>query len=137
MSDVMRHGTTQSSIIPLSDGDEPRAVPTLDRIVASAASIDGVWAHDVQAGDWVVVRTRNSTYAAAAVGDGTFRMAGGWFSGSRTNLRVRISGCTWGGRAIHTGIVAAPSMFLEFSNGVRTTRIQHVRLIRSVGGRAQ
>jgi hypothetical protein len=64
-------------------------------------------------------------------------MAGGWFSGSRTNLRVRIAGCTWGGSAIHTGLVAAPGMFLEFANGVRTTRIQHVRLIRSSGDRAQ
>jgi hypothetical protein len=77
----------------------------------------------------VVVRTRNSVYSAAAVGDGTYYVAGGWFTGSRSNLRVGISGCTWGGRAIHTGLVAAPGMFLEFANGVRTTRIQHVRLI--------
>jgi len=133
----MRHDTTQSGIIPLSDLDQPRAVPTLDRIAASAGAIEGVWAHEVQAGDWVVVRTRNSTYSAAVLGDGTYYVAGGWFSGSRANLRLRITGCTWGGSAIHTGLVAAPGMFLEFSNGVRTTRIQHVRLIRSVGGRAQ
>jgi len=133
----MRHDTTPSGIIPVQDLDRRRAVSTLDRITASAATIDGVRAHEVQAGDWVVVRTRNSTYAAAAVGDGTYLVAGGWFSGSRANMRLRITGCTWAGSAIHTGLVAAPGMFLEFSNGVRTTRIQHVRLIRSVGGRAQ
>jgi hypothetical protein len=76
-------------------------------------------------------------YAAAAAGDGTYRVAGGWFSGSRTNLRIGISGCTWGGRAIHTGLVAAPGMFLEFANGVRTTRIQHVQLIPGGGARVQ
>ena len=40
-----------------------------------------------------------------------------------------------GGRAIHTGLVAAPGLFLEFTNGVRTTRIQHAWLI--PGGASQ
>jgi hypothetical protein len=117
--------------------DHGRIVRTLDQIAASAGAIEGVWARDVRAGDWLVVRTRNSVYAAAAVGDGTYDVAGGWFSGSRTNRRVGIAGCTWGGGAIHTGLVAAPGMFLEFANGVRTTRIQHVRLIRAAAGQAQ
>jgi hypothetical protein len=43
---------------------------------------------------------------------------------------VRILGCTWGGRAILTDMLAAPGMFIEFDNGVQTTRIQHVRLLR-------
>jgi hypothetical protein len=117
--------------------DRGRTVRTLDQIAASAGAIEGVRARDVHAGDWLIVRTRNSVYAAAAVGDGTYDVAGGWFSGTRTNLRVGIAGCTWGGGAIHTGLVAAPGMFLEFANGVRTTRIQHVRLIRAAADRAQ
>ena len=117
--------------------DREQSVQTLDRIAAAASRIDGVWSRDVQAGDWVIVRTRNSVYSAAAVGDGTYHVAGGWFSGDRTNLRVGISGCTWGGRVIQTRLVAAPGMFLEFANGVRTTRIQHVRLIPAGSGRAQ
>jgi hypothetical protein len=106
-------------------------------LVTSAGSVCGVRTSDVHPGDWVIVRTRNSVYAAAAADDGTYRVAGGWFTGSRTNLRIGISGCTWGGRAIHTGLVAAPGMFLEFANGVRTTRIQHVQLIPAGSGRAQ
>ena len=104
---------------------------TLDRIVDSVTAIEGIWAHDVHPGDWVVVRTRNSTYSLAAQGDGVYRVAGGWFATSGAEDReVRISGCTWGGAVIHTRLVAAPGMFLEFDNGVRTTRIRDVRVIR-------
>jgi hypothetical protein len=134
----MSADTAPSGIIDISGrSDTSRGVRTLSRVASHAAAIDGIWARDVQAGDWVVVRTRNSVYSAAAVGDGTYDVAGGWFSGSRANLRVRIAGCTWGGSAIHTGLVAAPGMFLEFDNGVRTTRIQDVRLIRGTAGGRQ
>ena len=129
--------TTTCSDIASHERDQGQRVRTLDRIAAATGVTDAVWACDVRAGDWVVVRTRNSVYAAAAVGDGTYDVAGGWFSGDRTNLRVGIAGCTWGGRAIHTGLVAAPGLFLEFTNGVRTTRIQHVRLIRGRASRVQ
>lgn len=105
---------------------------TLDRITEHARDIEGVWAHEVREGDWVVVRTRNSTYSLAAVGHGRYRVVGGWFAAERCdNSRVRVVGCTWGGTAIHTGLVAAPGMFLEFDNGVRTTRIREVRLMRA------
>lgn len=118
--------------------DRGDAARTLDWIAASASAVMGVWAREVEPGDWVVVRTRNSLYAAAAVGDGTYHVAGGWFAvEGRVNLRVGINGCTWGGSAIHTGLVAAPGMFLEFSNGVRTTRILHAQLIRGSAGPAQ
>jgi hypothetical protein len=90
----------------------------------------------VQAGDWVVVRTKNSVYALSAAGDGTFHVAGGWFHAHDAEATpVRVAGCTWGGRALHTGLVAAPGMCLEFGNGVRTTRIREVRLIRGEVGR--
>ena len=105
---------------------------TLDRITATAPDIEGVWAHDVREGDWVVVRTRNSTYSLASVGNGRYHVVGGWFAAEQcNNCRVRVVGCTWGGTAIHTGLVAAPGMFLEFDNGVRTTRIREVRLMRA------
>lgn len=108
----------------------------LDQLTEEARALPGVRAGSVIAGDWVVVRTRNSTYSLAAGGDGTFQVAGGWFTAhARESIKVRVLGCTWGGRALHTGLVAAPGMFIEFSNGVRTTRIREVRLIR--GGDAQ
>lgn len=109
---------------------------TLDRIVAHAQQIEGIWAQEVEAGDWVVVRTRNSVYSLAALGDGTFHVAGGWFTAEGCeNVRVKIIGCTWGGSAIHTALVAAPGMCVEFDNGVRTTRIREARLIRGTNPR--
>ena len=85
----------------------------------------------VRAGDWVIVRTRNSTYSLLANGDGTFDATGGWFSREeQSGARLRVAGCTWGGTAILTRMIAAPGMFLEFANNVRTTRICEVRVLR-------
>jgi hypothetical protein len=106
-------------------------VRTLDRLTEEALRVEGVWADHVEPGDWVIVHTRNSTYSLAALGDGRFVVGGGWFraAGMETTA-VRVTGCTWGGQAIHTGLVAAPGMCVEFDNGVRTTSIRKVRLIR-------
>jgi hypothetical protein len=104
---------------------------TLDCISDHAGTIQGVWADDVQVGDWVVVRTRNSLYSLAALGHGRFHVAGGWFAAQGVeSVPVRVVGCTWGGRAILTGLVAAPGMFIEFDNRVQTTRVRDVRLLR-------
>ena len=92
--------------------------------------VHGVWADDVQAGDWVVVHTKNSVYSLAALGGGRFQVAGGWFAAQGVeSTPVRVLGCTWGGHAILTGMVAAPGMFMEFDNGLHTTRVRDVRLL--------
>jgi hypothetical protein len=126
--------TTSTSIQRI--GESGTDVRTLDRLVQHADLLDGVWSDDVAAGDWVIVRTRNSTYSLAPIGEGRYHVTGGWFgSHAAEDRNVRIAGCTWGGAAIHTRLVAAVGMFLEFDNGVRTTRIQDVRLIKLNGGR--
>jgi len=108
------------------------AARSLDRLAEHAQAVAGVRIGAVRAGDWVVVKTKNSTYSLLAGDNGTFRVAGGWFAANDAeSAAVRILGCTWGGHALHTGLLAAPGMFLEFSNGVRTTRIREVRLIRA------
>lgn len=110
---------------------EERAA-TLDRLTARSGEIEGVWADDVRPGDWVIVRTRNSVYSLLANADGTYDAAGGWFTRERhSGAGLRVAGCTWGGAALLTRMIAAPGMFLEFGNTVRTTRIREVRLIRS------
>ena len=110
---------------------EERAA-TLDRLTAHSAEIDGVWADDVRPGDWVIVRTRNSVYSLLANADGTYDAAGGWFTREQhSGAGLRVAGCSCGGAALLTRMVAAPGMFLEFGNTVRTTRIREVRLIRS------
>jgi hypothetical protein len=131
--------TTITSAHDLGSGTDAR---TLDRMVETAEAIDGVWASAVRPGDWIVIRTKNSVYSLAAEEHGRFRVAGGWFLSQRSSDAdtdddqiVRVAGCTWGGAAIHTRVVAAVGMFLEFDNGVRTTRIREVRHIRGGDGR--
>lgn len=131
-------GSTTSvfTIPPAGDACTDTPARTLDRIVEHSTEITGVWSDDVKAGDWIVVRTKNSTYSLASQGDGVFRVAGGWFASAHAEDRpVRIAGCTWGGAVIHTRLLAAVGMFLEFDNGVRTTRIREAQLIRGAAGK--
>jgi hypothetical protein len=46
-------------------------------------------------------------------------------------VRLGVCGCSAGGSAIFTRLVAAPGLFLEFDDGTRTTRIQRVRILKS------
>ena|SRR5688572_32131892 len=109
---------------------------TLEHLIAAAETQDGVKFSDLQSGDWIVVRTKNSTYTLATLGDGTFMASGGWFAAERAEDRpVQIRGCTWGGSALLVRMVAAPGMCIEFANGVRTTRAREVRLIRAASAR--
>lgn len=104
---------------------------TLDHLAAAAEMHDGVRFSDVQRGDWIIVRTKNSIYTLAPLGDGRFVASGGWFAAEQAEDRpVHIRGCTWGGSALYVRMVAAPGMCIEFDNGVRTTRAREVRLIR-------
>lgn len=130
----MASSTTTTSIHRIRPAGE--AATTLDRIVETAEHISGIWADDVEPGDWLVVKTKNSTYSLASVGEGLYRVTGGWFAAQGHDRDVRVAGCTWGGAVIHTRLVAAVGMFLEFDNGVRTTRIREIKLIRGGDGRA-
>ncbi len=109
------------------------AIParTISQLAEAAHKQDGVRPADVHPGDWVIVRTKNSTYTLSAIGDGSFVVSGGWFAAERTEGQaIRVRGCTWGGSALLQQMVAAPGMCIEFENGVRTTRAREVRLIR-------
>ena len=109
-------------------GDESR---TLNSLSESARTIDGIWADDVEPGDRLVVHTQNSVYSLTALPNGVFRVSGGWFSAQGLeDLELRIVGCTWGGRAILTGLIAAPGMCIEFDNTVQTTSVREVHLFR-------
>lgn len=106
------------------------AAYTLDSFVEQMTWVDSVRKHDLSWGDSVLVVTRNSTYTISPAGDGTFWISGGWFDHRELSpVRMSINGCTGGGTAIKHDILAAPGLFLEFGNGVLTTRIQEVRLL--------
>ena len=113
-------------------GEQRIAMP-LEALAAASDRIAGVRRSDLSAGDRLVVSTRNSIYTLLARSDGRFEVAGGWYARRAdpggSSPTVAVLGCTAGGRALFTAIVAAPGMFLEFGDGTRTTRIRNVRRI--------
>src|SRR5262249_13369867 len=119
---------------PSTTISESRPTPasrTLDSLCETARTIDGIWADEVEPGDRLVVQTQNSTYLLTALPNRVFRVSGGWFSAQGLDdIEVRIVGCTWGGHAILTRLVAAPGMCIEFDNTVQTTSVCEVRLFR-------
>jgi len=108
----------------------PRASRHLDAMVLRIAELPVVRKSVLGIGDCLIVRTRNSSYRIVSLGDGRFRVSGGWFDRNGASpATLTINGCTWGGTAIHADVAAARGLFLEFGNRVLTTRIQDVRLI--------
>ncbi len=106
-----------------------KAIP-IDDLASAAGVVGGVKRADLSPGDRVIVSTKNSVYSMTMCFDGSFEVSGGWFerkgSGSQ---RLEVLGCTAGGHAIFTDHIAAPGLFLEFADGLRTTRIRTVRRI--------
>ena len=106
-------------------------VSDLRSLVEKLSCFGGVRKSDLHKGDWVLVQTRNSTYSIYCLGEDLYSVSGGWFDRKGLSPQeINIVGCTWGGTAVKTDIVAARGLFLEFGNHVATSRIQHVRLIR-------
>jgi hypothetical protein len=109
----------------------PSQVRSLAALAEQAERINAITRSALSPGDWVVVTTRNSVYSLCLLEDGNYSVAGGWFDRSGASpQRVGVAGCTFGGRAIHSEVVAAPGLFLEFDNQVTTTRIRDARILR-------
>jgi hypothetical protein len=106
-----------------------KAIP-IDDLAEAAGVVGGVHRKDLESGDRVIVSTKNSVYSLTARADGSFDVSGGWFEreGEGT-VSVEVLGCTAGGHALFSDHVAAPGLFMEFADGLRTTRIRSVRHI--------
>ena len=113
-----------------------KAIP-IDDLAEAAGVVGGVRRQDIERGDRIIVSTKNSVYSLIARADGSFEVSGGWFErqGEGT-VTVEILGCTAGGHALFTDHISAPGLFIEFADGLRTTRIKTVRRI-TVEGAAQ
>lgn len=85
---------------------------------------------DLGFGDLVLVTTANSTYSIYVLDDGFYSVSGGWFDRRHLSpMKTTITGCTWGGSAIKSDIVAACGLHLEFGNRVVTSRIKKVHVV--------
>jgi hypothetical protein len=106
-----------------------KAIP-IDDLAEAAGVVGGVRRRDIERGDRIIVSTKNSVYSLTARVDGSFEVSGGWFErqGEGT-VSVEILGCTAGGHALFTDHIAVPGLFIEFADGLRTTRIRTVRRI--------
>lgn len=105
----------------------------LERLLRTRDDPDAVTRAQIGLGDTLVITTRNSVYSLCALGQGIFAVSGGWFEQQGSSpQREQVNGCTFGGSAIRHDLIAAPGLFLEFANGVKTTRITSVRLIPAV-----
>jgi len=101
---------------------------SIEDLASAAEIVGGVKRRDLEAGDRVVVSTRNSVYSLTARADGSFEVSGGWFEREGMGqTAIEILGCTAGGHALFTEHIAAPGLFMEFADGLRTTRIRTVR----------
>jgi len=110
----------------------PVLARTLSAITEHARDDGAVRRQDLSVGDRLLVRTRNSTYLMWSLGGDEFAVSGGWFdSHEMSPATIRINGCTYGRSAIRHDVLAAPGLYLEFANNVRTTRIMEVRVERS------
>jgi hypothetical protein len=103
---------------------------SLKNLVGQIDRIPSVRKADLALGDCLIVDTRNSCYRIISLGNGLFRVSGGWFErAGLTSATAGINGCTFGGTVIHSGLAAGRGLFLEFDNNVRTTRIVRFRIL--------
>lgn len=108
----------------------PMKAVALDGLTAAADLVDGVRRRDLGPGDRLIVSTKNSVYSLTARPGGSFDVSGGWFEREGEGAsRVEVRGCTAGGHAIFTDHIAVKGLFMEFADGLRTTRIRSVRMI--------
>lgn len=111
-----------------------KAIP-IDDLAEAAGVVGGVHRKDLESGDRVIVSTKNSVYSLTARADGSFDVSGGWFEREGEGaVTAEVLGCTAGGHALFTDHIAAPGLFMEFADGLRTTRIRTVRRIPASGG---
>ena len=107
---------------------------SLDKIVARTDHLKQIYKADLNFGDVVRVTTCNSDYVIRVLEDGFYLVSGGWFDHRGLSpIRLRITGCTWGGSVIKLDIVAACGLCLEFGNRVVTSPIHKVYLFRGEG----
>jgi len=114
--------------------EKPLEAIPIENLAEAAGVVGGVRRQDIEIGDRIIVSTKNSVYSLTARADGSFEVSGGWFEreGEGT-VSVEILGCTAGGHALFTDHLAAPGLFMEFADGLRTTRIRTVRRIAAEG----
>lgn len=104
----------------------------LERIARYFEEAETIDRAEVETGDRLIVTTLNSTYTLDYVGEGQWRVTGGWFDRNMvTPAVVRITGCSLGGSVINQRLVVGSGLRIEFDNRVVTTTIRRFTLWRT------
>ena len=128
----MSIGNPQDNFSERAQRPTPRIGVTLGKIIEVADGLCQVHKSELAADDWVFVKTANSLYRIRVIGDGWYEASGGWFEKKGCSpTTVRISGCSWGGSIIKTGLIAACGLYVEFGNRLVTTSVQRIIVMRS------
>jgi hypothetical protein len=99
----------------------------LENIIELSDKLPQLKKSEVYPGDLLFVRTKNSTYKIKVGNNGYYFVSGGWFEKNKlSEVRTKITGCTWGGSAIKTDVVAVCGLYLEFGNKLKTSRIRKI-----------
>ena len=102
----------------------------LEKIVKGVIHLKQIKKSGLQYGDLAIIHTRNSVYYIYVLNNGLYQVSGGWFDHHGLSpMKIKITGCTWGGSVIKMDIVAACGLCLEFGNRVVTSPIQKVCVI--------
>lgn len=105
---------------------------SLEKIVETTNHLKQVRKKDLQFGDLVIITTSNSVYTVSVLENDVYLVSGGWFDCKGLSpMRIRITGCTWGGCIVKLDILAACGLCLEFGNRVVTSPIQKVFVIKA------
>jgi poly-beta-hydroxyalkanoate depolymerase len=99
----------------------------LKNLADTSNKFSGIYKHALNYGDQVYLKTFNSVYIIKVLNGGEYLVSGGWFDRQKLSPhKINIRGCTWGGTAIKTDIIAAPGLCIEFGNNLITSRIHKV-----------
>ncbi len=103
---------------------------SLRQLADANSTVPKVSRSELAPGDWIIIHTVKSTYRLRKLCDGRFEVSGGWFDRQALSpVAMSVTGCTWGGSAIMTGIVAACGLRIEFGNRLTTSPVQRVVVI--------
>ena len=106
----------------------------LEKIIESTSHLSQVRKAELQFGDMVLIKTRNSLYSISVLESDYYLVSGGWFDRKGLSpTKASISGCTWGGSIIKVDTLAACGLHIEFGNRVVTTIIKKVSVLRGAG----
>ena len=106
------------------------SISTLSGLTRASDLLPHVKKADLSAGDWLVITTVKSVYRLRVLADGRFEASGGWFDKKGLSpMRISVSGCTWGGSAIMTRVVAACGLRIEFGNRLTTSPVRRIVVV--------